>query len=273
MKSQLLVLLVVAGISGLSAPPAKAQLAAANAAGVALGHLHVNASDVDAQVRFWTAVGGKVVQREKLTMVQFPGVYVLLRKQDSTGGTDGSSVNHVGFSVRDFDGSVAKWKAAGLIWEPGRPSPDGQGFLVAPDKVRVEIFENRSQPAPMMMNHIHLQVLDVMQGQQWYVQHFGGIAGKRGRWDVANVPGTELTIGKVDALQAPTKSRSLDHIGFEVKNIDAFVAKLQASGVKTDAPVRNSANASGLRIAFVTDPWGTEIEITEGLSATPTVAP
>jgi len=272
MKTHLLAV-TVAGLCTLVAAPASAQLAAPNAAGVTIGHLHVNASDVDAQVRFWTAVGGKLVQREKLTMMQFPGVYVLIRKQDSTGGTDGSSVNHIGFSVRDFDGSVAKWKAAGLTWEPGRPSPDGQGFLVAPDKIRVEIFENRSQQAPMMMNHIHLQVTDVIQGQQWYVQHFGGVAGKRGRWDVANVPGTELTVGKVETLQAPTKGRSLDHIGFEVKNIDAFVAKLQAASIKTDGPVRNSANASGLRIVYVTDPWGTEIEITEGLNTTPTVAP
>ena len=270
MKTHLFAIAIVVGFCGAAAP-ASAQLAAPNTAGVSLGHLHVNASDVDAHVRFWTAIGGKVVQREKLTMVQFPGVYVLLRKQESSGGTAGSSVNHIGFSVRDFDGSVAKWKSAGLTWEPGRPSPDGQGFLVAPDDIRVEIFENRSQTAPMMMNHIHLQVTDVMQGQQWYVQHFGGIAGKRGRWDVANVPGTELTIGKVEARQVPTKGRSLDHIGFEVKNIDAFVAKLQAAGIRTDAPVRNSTNASGLRIAFVTDPWGTEIEITEGLAATKSV--
>jgi catechol 2,3-dioxygenase-like lactoylglutathione lyase family enzyme len=272
MKTHLLAI-AVAGLCALVAAPASAQLAAPNAAGVSLGHLHINASDIDAQVRFWTAAGGKVVQREKLTMVQFPGVYVMVRKQDSSGGTDGSSVNHIGFSVRDFDGSVAKWKAAGLTWEPGRPSPAGQGFLVAPDKIRVEIFENRSQPAAMMMNHVHLQVTDVMQAQQWYGKHFGGVAGKRGRWDVANVPGTELTLGKVEMLQAPTKGRSLDHIGFEVKNIDAFVAKLQAAGIKTDAAIRNSANASGLRIVFITDPWGTEIEITEGLSATPTVAP
>jgi len=273
MKKQLLVLsAALLGLGPFSAP-ASAQLAAPNTAGVSLGHLHVNATDVDAQVRFWTAVGGKIVQREKLTMVQIPGTYVLLRKQDSTGGTAGSSVNHIGISVRDFDGSVAKWKAAGLTWEPGRPSPDGQGFLIAPDAIRVEVFESRAQPAPMMMNHIHLQVTDVMQGQQWYAQHFGGVPGKRGRWDVANVPGTELTIGKVDSLQVPTKGRSLDHIGFEVKNIDAFVAKLQATGVKTDAAIRNSANASGLRIVFVTDPWGTEIEITEGLATTPTVAP
>src|SRR6185369_17137541 len=163
MKTHLLAAVVIAGLFNIAAAPAAAQLAAPNAAGVSLGHLHVNASDVDAQVRFWTAVGGKLVQREKLTMMQFPGVYVLIRKQDSSGGTDGSSVNHIGFSVRDFDGSVAKWKAAGLTWEPGRPSPDGQGFLVAPDKIRVEIFENRSQPAPMMMNHVHLQVTDIPQ--------------------------------------------------------------------------------------------------------------
>jgi Glyoxalase/Bleomycin resistance protein/Dioxygenase superfamily len=86
------------------------------------------------------------------------------------------------------------------------------------------------------------------------------------------VPGTEITLAKTDTPQAPTKGRSVDHMGFEVKNIDAFVAKLQAAGIKTDAAIRSSANASGLRIVYVTDPWGTEIEITEGLAATP-VAP
>src|SRR3954462_1775854 len=95
-------------LSVLAAAPAFGQLAPLNASGVAIGHVHINASDVDAQSRFWTTVGGKIVQREKLTMVQFPGIYVLLRKQDSSGGTAGSTVNHFGFSVREFDDSVAR---------------------------------------------------------------------------------------------------------------------------------------------------------------------
>jgi catechol 2,3-dioxygenase-like lactoylglutathione lyase family enzyme len=272
MKHSLAVLVAAIGLCIGVTTRASAQLAQANASGVAIGHVHINATDVDAQIKFWTAVGGKVIQREKLTMVQFPGIYVLVRKQDSTGGTAGSSVNHFGLSVRDFEASVARWKAAGLTWEPGRNPPNGQGFLVAPDNVRVEIFENRSQSSPTQMNHIHLQVTDVMQAQQWYVQNFGAVAGKRGQWDVANVPGTELTLGKVEMLQAPSDGRSVDHIGFEVKNIDAFVAKLQAAGLKTDAAIRNSANAAGLRIVYVTDPWGTKIEITEGLSPAPNVA-
>ena len=98
------------------------------------------------------------------------------------------------------------------------------------------------------------------------MQNFGAVAGKRGQWDVANVPGTEITIGKVDMAQVPTDGRSVDHIGFEVKNIDAFAAKLQAAGIKTDAPIRNSTNAANLRLVYVTDPWGTKIEITEGLT-------
>src|SRR6266550_4726138 len=273
MKNRLIAFATAFGFSLGVADAAFAQLAPPNASGVSAGHVHINAKDVDDQVRFWTTVGGRSVQREKLTMVQFPGIYVLVRKQDSSGGTAGSTVNHFGFSVRDFDASVARWKAAGLTWEPGRNSPDGQGFLVAPDNVRVEIFENRAQSSPIQMNHIHLNVTDVMQAQQWYVQHFGAVAGKRGRWDVANVPGTEITLGKVDRPEVPTKGRSVDHIGFEVKNIDAFVAKLQAAGIKTDAAIRNSANAAGLRIVYIPDPWGTEIEITEGLSATPVVAP
>ena len=31
----------------------------------------------------------------------------------------------------------------------------------------------------------------------------------------------------------------------------------------------NDALYSGLRIVFITDPWGTEIELTEGLATTP----
>src|SRR5471032_2197128 len=98
MKKTLLLLVLAL----LAAPPAFAQLAAPNAAGVAIGHMHINAADVDAQARFWTAVGGKIVQREKITMVQFPGIYILLRKQDPTGGSVGSAINHFGFFVKDF---------------------------------------------------------------------------------------------------------------------------------------------------------------------------
>jgi len=258
-------------LAALAVAPVFGQLAAPNTAGVSFGHVHLNASDVDTQIKFWALVGGRIVQREKITMAQFPGGYILIRKQDYKGGSVGSTINHIGLYVRDFEPSVAKWKAAGLKWEPVNNPNVGQGFLTGPDDVRIEIYENKSLTTPLAIHHIHLFVTDPIEAQKWYVQNFGATAGKRGMFDTANVPGTEITLAKSEQ-QAPTKGRSVDHIGFEVKNIDAFVAKLRAAGIKTDADIRNSTNASGLRIVYVTDPWGTEIEITEGLSTPAQVA-
>jgi len=261
MNARLLLALTV-----FAAAPALPQLAAPNAAGVSIGHIHLNVTDMDAQERFWTEVGGKMVNRGKLRMAQFPGIYVILRKQDPTGPSVGSSINHFGFYVKDFDASVAKWKADGLNWEKG--NNPGQGFLNGPDGVRVEIYENKTMSGPIMMHHIHLFVTDPIAAQKWYVDNFGATPGKRGAFDTANVPGTEISLNKADKLQVPTEGRVVDHMGFEVKGIDAFVAKLQAAGIKTDAAIRTSANAAGLRIVYVTDPWGTKIEITEGLPPT-----
>jgi catechol 2,3-dioxygenase-like lactoylglutathione lyase family enzyme len=259
---------ILLALSVLAVAPVFAQLAEPNAMGVAAGHIHLNAKDVDNQVKFWAMVGGKILQREKITMVQFPGMYILLRKQDYNGGSVGSTINHFGLYVKDFKTNTDRWKAAGLKWEPVNNPNTGQGFLTGPDDVRIEIYENKDISTPFQMHHVHLMVPDPLEAQKWYMQNFGATAGKRGMFETANVPGTEITLGKADMPQAPTKGRSVDHMGFEVKGIDAFVAKLKAAGIKTDGDIRNSSNASGLRIVYVTDPWGTEIEITEGLRAT-----
>jgi catechol-2,3-dioxygenase len=259
---------ILLALSVLAVAPAFAQLAPANAMGVTTGHIHLNSNDVDAQTKFWATVGGKIVQRDKITMAQFPGIFIFIRKQDYNGGSVGSTINHFGLYVRDFEPNVAKWKAAGLKWEPVNNPTTGQGFLTGPDEVRIEIYENKNIPTPFAMHHIHLMLPDPLEAQKWYVQNFGGTAGKRGMFDTVNMPGSEITLGKADKPQAPTKGRSVDHMGFEVRNIDAFVAKLKAAGIKTDADIRSSPNASGLRIVYITDPWGTEIEITEGLNTT-----
>jgi len=63
---------------------------------------------------------------------------------------------------------------------------------------------------------------------------------------------------------APTAGRALDHIGFEVKNLEAFCKKLGDSGIKFETPYRQMPQLK-LSLAFLTDPWGTRIELTEGL--------
>ena len=57
----------------------------------------------------------------------------------------------------------------------------------------------------------------------------------------------------------------MDHIGFEIKDLDAFCKKLDADGIKFDMPLRD-VPAIGLKIAFIIDPAGTRIELTQGLA-------
>ena len=49
-----------------------------------------------------------------------------------------------------------------------------------------------------------------------------------------------------------------------MKNLEAFTKKLEAQGIKLASPYRQ-VPALGISIAFITDPWGTYIELTEGL--------
>jgi hypothetical protein len=55
----------------------------------------------------------------------------------------------------------------------------------------------------------------------------------------------------------------LDHIGFEVTNLEAFCGQLEAKSVTFDVPY--TLHTSGIGYALLTDPWGVRIELTEGL--------
>ena len=56
----------------------------------------------------------------------------------------------------------------------------------------------------------------------------------------------------------------VQHLGLEIDDIEEYVSELEAKGVKFDVPFRE-VPALGLKIAFLTDPWGTYLELTEGL--------
>ena len=64
----------------------------------------------------------------------------------------------------------------------------------------------------------------------------------------------------------PTAGRVVDHIGFEVKNLEVFCKALEAKGIKLAWPyTKNTPAMNGIATAIVIDPWGVSIELTEGL--------
>jgi catechol 2,3-dioxygenase-like lactoylglutathione lyase family enzyme len=268
-----------------------AQLAPANRSGVAMGHLHYQVRDVEANKKFWIAVGGTPAGKVGTSeVVKFPDVLVLLKQGESSGGTEGSVVNHVGFRAQHVLEALDKLKAAGYKTELSSSGTGKVGNVFSPEGERIELLEDQSinvkfvpekgqeggySPPPKMstpiwLHHIHFDVPEnsVAAIKAWYGKLFGGIPGKRYKtveppYEAVDLPGVNLNFSGVPDKLAPTKGRMLDHIGFEVKNLEAFCKKLEASGVKLDTPYKK--NSSGLGVAFLTDPWGTSIELTEGL--------
>ena len=261
MKLKFISLLALLALAMSMALPALAELAAPNATGVSMGHVHLVVKDVAAEKNFLVLLGGTPVSNGSLEMVQFPGVFINLRQGTPSAGSAGSRVNHIGFFVKNMAETLDRIKPLNLKVTQNNPQ---QAFITAPEDVRIELHEVAAQSAPTVMDHVHLFVPAPLEAQAWYGKMFGATSGKRGAFDTATIPGAEISITKDDTT-VTTKGRSLDHIGFEVKSLDQTVKRLEAAGIKMDRAPGLAGNGT-TRIAFLYDPWGTYIELTEGLA-------
>jgi catechol 2,3-dioxygenase-like lactoylglutathione lyase family enzyme len=242
--------------------PLLGQLKDPNKSGVSMGHLHLTSRDPSLHRAFWVdLLGGQPVSGFGEAF-KFPGVVVMIRKGEPSAGTEGSAVNHLGFQVNNLEEYITKAQAKGFQVAAQRPS-EIQAYVFAPDGVKVELTEDKSVRGGAVHHHVHFYTASDTDTKAWYVRVFGSEPGRRGRFEAADIPGANLTFSKAEQPTAATKGRGMDHIGFEVRNLEAFVKKMEADGIKFDVPYRKLP--MGLAIAFFTDPWGTYVELTEGL--------
>ncbi len=256
--------LTVAGVATcLAGSPVAAQLAMAGEAGVVMGQVGIIASDLDAQRAFWAELGGTPVQNGRLEMIRFPGVFVTLRQGEPTGGTVGSTINHIGFNVQQMSEWLPKWQAAGLEIETTRRPT--QIYLMAPEGVRVEILEDPNVAESLQFHHVHFYVVEPLETQSWYQQMLGAVPGRRAIFDAGDLPGVNLTFSGSDTALPAIAGRSLDNVGFEVKDLESFSKKLEAAGVEFERPYRVMGD-SKLAMATLVDPWGIKLVLTENLA-------
>jgi catechol 2,3-dioxygenase-like lactoylglutathione lyase family enzyme len=269
-----------------SAPSTSAQLLAAKEGPIVYGHHHLNASNIDAQKTFFVdTLGGKAIKigTNDTEVVEFPNVFIFFRQQAPTAGTRGTTVNHIGFSVPNLRQVVTKVKANGYrmitreevvagrevkddIAGPTAPGGASIAFALGPDDVKVELVESKTQTMPIALHHVHFFNPKNADMQAWYVKVFGAKPGTGGggAFPAGTLPGVALNFSPSTDPVVGTQGRALDHIGFEVKNLEEFCKKLEAQGIKLERPY-TKVPALGIAIAFIKDPWGTYIELTEGL--------
>ena len=84
---------------------------------IVYGHHHLNVTNVDEAKKFWVdALGGVAIKvgPDNREIIKFPNALMFLRAQKPTGGSKGSTVDHIAFSVKNLRQVVDRIKAGGF---------------------------------------------------------------------------------------------------------------------------------------------------------------
>jgi catechol 2,3-dioxygenase-like lactoylglutathione lyase family enzyme len=254
---------------------------------VVVGHYHLNVTSVAEHRRFWVdTLGGEAVDLDGVDaeVIRFPGVFLFLREQAPTGPTRGTTFDHIGFASRDVPALAAKAVAAGFARTVGREPGPGQAeapptagnygrleYLVGPDGVKIEIVTAAEGAPPIAHHHVHFVNRDFNGMQQWYIRAVNAVPRDIPVYDYfagADLPGVGYMLNFFSWLPEQdlvgTAGRAVDHVGFEIRGLEAFCAELAGKGIELVEPCHREGP---LTVARIRDPWGTEVELTEGLRA------
>jgi catechol 2,3-dioxygenase-like lactoylglutathione lyase family enzyme len=259
---------------------------------IVVGHFHLNVTSVEAHRKFWVdTLGGTAMRfgRDNIEVVKFPDVFLFLHVQKPNGPTRGTAFDHIGFAVPDVPAMTTKIVANGYQLTTGREPAPGQAaaaaagtqapygrfsYILGPDGAKVELVTNMEPNGkPITYHHVHFINKQYVEMQQWYMKAFNSTL-RQGQTDFfigADLPGVGYSLnffrweGDQSVTHVPTSGRVVDHVGFEVNNLEAFCKELEGKGIKLVVPYRKDPAMSNMGTAFITDPWGVSIELTEGL--------
>jgi catechol 2,3-dioxygenase-like lactoylglutathione lyase family enzyme len=265
--------------------PASAQLLNEKAR-VRVGHYHLNVTSIDEHKKFWIeTLGGTAAKVGSVEAVKFGDVFLLLRQQRPSGPTRGTTFDHIGFAVPNVPNFTKAVVAKGYQLTvgrelPGQKPPDSGpsavygafSYLLGPDGAKVEIVTNKEPNAPAIVHHhVHFTNPQYVEMGQWYMKALDATL-RPGQTDFffgADLPGIGYMLNffkwEMNEPLVGTAGRVVDHVGFEVRNLEEFCRALEAKGIKLTTPYRRDPALNNIGTASLVDPWGASIELTEGL--------
>lgn len=247
--------------------PVAAQLAPTNADGITFSHIHLSVADVDLHKTLWSELlDGTVLDKQGYVAIEVPGTLIFLTDRAPTGPSVGTSVNHVGFKVKNLPDVLERWRGWGYEVDAEFMGGEGlpQSYITMPNGTRVELTGDPSLATAAEMHHVHFYAPDHEELLAWYLRILGGTQRARGTIETTfDVPGANLSFGHAEQV-APTRGTAVDHVGFEVDDIQAFADALEAEGIEFEiAPFH--VESLDIWVGFFVDPMGTRIEVSEGL--------
>jgi catechol 2,3-dioxygenase-like lactoylglutathione lyase family enzyme len=234
-------------------------------------HIHLNEPAAEASLWWEKNIPGGRRISEAPNRIMYGAVRLMFLGARSSGGSDGSVIEHVGFSVADLDTTMRALAAIGTkVVEPVSATPGlyKAALIESPWGTRVQLVQD---PELLGLHHVQLRSPDPDKTDKWLLDTFGGertkIHGQLDAVKYAGIPGfTTVYIVAAKGASVPSQGRSIDHIGWRsIGTIAETKAMLEGKRVElTSQPSPlNLPNGPSINFFYVAGPDGTRIELVE----------
>ena len=186
--------LAVLALLLLAPSSTSAQLLAAKDGPIVYGHHHLSAANVDAAKKFWTETLGGTLARigtGNTEVVKIPNALIFFAARPATGGSKGTTFDHIGLSVPNLRAVLDKVKAAGFKVVTAAEAPPnvkvvddigvvdaggvtGIGYVHRSRRGEAGAARMKAQKEPIANHHLHFFGEKQAEMQAWYVKTFGG---------------------------------------------------------------------------------------------------
>lgn len=262
------------GIWGLIASGMLVAPAAANAADY--HHVHITAASPLRAVAWYAEHMGCEPLADRGDAADCYGVEVIFVPQSTSGGSQGTGVDHIGFSFANLTEKMAELEAVGVRGSGVRlqRNPDGStlrdvpglfklGFVFDPWGTRIELVEDLDT---LGFHHVHLSASDPDATLQWYRDVMGGEpASLKGRIDGLQFNGVWFLVAAYpEGEPGTTVERAIDHVGFIVDDLDAAATAIRQQGVTFEQePAVPQGGRTAAKRAFLNGPDNVRVAMVE----------
>ncbi len=239
-------------------------------------HVHITAPSPTEAVKWYTLHMECQPVAERTDVANCHGVELEFAIQTTLGGTQGTGVNHIGFSFPDLAAKMAELEAVGVRgagvrlqrFEDGSTFRDVPGlfklgFIFDPWGTRIELVEDLDR---LGFHHVHLSATHPAATLAWYREVLGGEPARlKGRLNGLRFDDIWVLVSQHDeGAPAPTAGRALDHLGFVVPDLDLLAADMREQRVAFEQQPMVPENGRGVaKRAFLAGPDNVRLAVVE----------
>jgi catechol 2,3-dioxygenase-like lactoylglutathione lyase family enzyme len=227
-------------------------------------HIHMSVPNPQESATWYLDnIGGdRVDGRDDRLLYSRTRVMWLSNRGNTRKPSQGSVVDHIGFSFTNLNAKVEQLVAAGATLQGEIRDIPGLfklAFVVDPWGTRLELIEDDQH---LGLHHIHLRDPNPAEALDWYENMFGGVRlNLKGRLPGLLYPGNVwLLVSEGDTF--PSTEGTIDHIGWRAPVMEDTMAELVGRGAVVSVQPREMTLPNGvIEFFYIEGPHGANVEL------------